>query len=321
MEKLKNKTIHIINELINLNEDILLIQPHNFPDHDAISSAFGLQQLLKLMNVKSYIIYDKEIQRDSLKKMIKDLNIQLIKSDDFELEKTHKIILVDGCKGNSNVTDLIGDEVAVIDHHEVTKPDDVKYSDIRQVGACATIITSYYEEFNFEIPKDVATALIIGINMDTFLLTRGVKKDDLNAYFKLYEIADIKYVNSILRNSIKFGDFIFYQYLIDNLDRDDKLAFCYFEYGCEKNLLGLLSDFILSLEEIEFVVLCANNFDKINFSVRSENSKWNASLIIQSLLKGIGFGGGHSDLAGGVINNINNFNKTMIFDLIIKLLK
>ena len=50
-------------------------------------------------------------------------------------------------------TDLIGDEVGVIDHHNVLSPDDVEFSDIRpDYGACATIVWSYFNEYGLTIP-------------------------------------------------------------------------------------------------------------------------------------------------------------------------
>ena len=56
------------------------------------------------------------------------------------------------------------------------------------------------------------------------------------------------------------------------------------------------------------ITLCAKNGGGIIFSVRSENPDWNAARIIFSVLKGIGFGGGHADMAGGIIKDISLFN-------------
>ena len=69
----------------------------------------------------------------------------------------------------------------------------------------------------------------------------------------------------------------------------------------------------MALEEVDFVILYANNHGAINFSLRSERPEWNASLIIQEALSGIGFGGGHMDMAGGIINNIELFDKDSVY--------
>ena len=62
------------------------------------------------------------------------------------------------------------------------------------------------------------------------------------------------------------------------------------------------------------------NNDKINFSLRNESSRWNCSTIIQAALKGIGFGGGHSDMAGGIINDINLFEEDNVYKSFMNLL-
>lgn len=296
-------------------EKNVYIQSHNFPDHDSIASAFGLQVLLREYDINAHIIYKGEVQRESLKKMIEVLGIEAYNHLNFNITGTDKIIIVDGCRGNSNVDELAGDEIAVIDHHLVNEPEDVKFVDIRPAyGACSTIICTYYRELNIEIPQRVATALLIGLSMDTSLLTRGVSEIDIQSYPHLYLNANVSIVNSILRNYIQTKDLKFYKYLLDNIIINNGFAFCYFSEGCNQNLLGILGDFLLSLEEIEFSVLCARNMDVINFSVRNENDRLNASTVIQAALKGMGFGGGHTDMAGGVIKDISKFDKDRIYD-------
>jgi nanoRNase/pAp phosphatase (c-di-AMP/oligoRNAs hydrolase) len=155
---------------------------------------------------------------------------------------------------------------------------------------------------------------MIGINMDTALLTRGVSRFDIEAYAEMYDLSDIRLQNSILRNYIQTKDLHFYRHAIDNVRIADEIAFCYFPEGCNQNLLGILGDFFLALEEVEFVILCANNGGSINFSLRSEKSGWNAARTIQSVLDGIGFGGGHADLAGGMIPAGRTFDPDWILN-------
>lgn len=308
--------LDFINEL--KSEKRIFIQTHNFPDHDAVASAYGLSKLLLGFGIKTYIIYKGEIQRDSLIKMIESLNISISKYEEFDIRYEDKIIVVDGCKGNSNVEELDGNEILVIDHHDVNEPENIRYVDIRSnYGACSTIIYTYYKQLGQNIPNDVATALIIGLNMDTAQLTRGVSEEDVNAFHSLYTEANIPLVNSILRNYIKTKDLNFYKFLLNNIKFDSAVAFCYFEDGCSQNLLGILGDFVLSLEEIDFIILCAKNHGVINFSIRNENNKLSAATIIQYVLNGIGFGGGHADMAGGIIKDITKFDEEKIYNLFI----
>lgn len=319
--------IYIMKTLTDLisvlkKEKLVYIQTHNFPDQDAVASAYALQYLFKNQGINSLLIYEGTIQRDSLIKLIEKIQIPIKPADEYPLTARDKIVIVDGCKGNKNVTDLIGDEVGVIDHHEVKSPEDVPFSDIRShYGACSTIIFNYYNDFSLEIPRDIATALITGLLVDTALMTRGVAEEDVVAYASLYTLADIPFVNAILRNYIQEKDLHFYRRALSNVKVQSSYAFCYFPEGCNQNLLGIIGDFFLSINEVDFVFLCAKNDNKINFSLRSEVKKWNAALIIQDILEGIGFGGGHADMAGGIIKHASLFNEQEFFKKLDNILK
>lgn len=311
-------------ELLQLlhGEQPVYIQTHNFPDHDAVGAAFALQQLLACEGIESELIYEGEIQRSSLEMMVDALGIDIRHNSFWPLVESDKIVVVDGCKGNKNVTDLIGDEVAVIDHHQVSKPEDVPFADIRpDFGSCCTIIYTYFGECGHEISQAVATALMIGINMDTALLTRGVGPTDIHAYADLYGRADMQLVNSILRNQVQTRDLAFFKVALERVRIHETLAYCYFPEGCNQNLLGILGDFFLSLVEVDFVALCARNGDRINFSLRSEVAGWNAALVIQQVLAGIGFGGGHFDRAGGMVPDPADFNVEAIYQRLLTALE
>ena len=62
-----------------------------------------------------------------------------------------------------------------------------------------------------------------------------------------------------------------------------------------------LSDFILSLSAVDIAVVYADRRGGYKFSVRSEVDEINAGKLIANALSGIGNGGGHPTMAGGVI--------------------
>ena len=162
---------------------------------------------------------------------------------------------------------------------------------------------------------------MVGLEVDTSLMTRGVNKSDVVAYSGLYVLSNMKFVNSLLRNFIQVKDLQFYKMAIEKVRIIDKYAFCYFHKGCNQNLLGIIGDFFLSINEVDFVFLCADNNSVINFSLRSEMHSWNAAIIIQEVLKGIGFGGGHSDMAGGIIKDKHLFKEDEILVKLSNILK
>lgn len=67
-----------LKELIALCEGHkIYIQTHNFPDPDAIASAFGLQKLLKHYGIGSELCYDGRIDKLSASKMLDTFGIRM----------------------------------------------------------------------------------------------------------------------------------------------------------------------------------------------------------------------------------------------------
>ena len=296
------------------NKKRIFIQTHNYPDHDAVASAFALQYLLKSLKIESNIIFHGDILRDSLQKMIDRLNIPILPHYKYELNDEDTIVIVDANKKNKNVTALKGNVAAVIDHHPGIEHEDLEFCDIRSdYGACATIIFSYFAELRLEPGREVATALHTGIVFDTHQFSRNVNPIDMETVAMLYNVSDIALVNSLVRNSIKLDDFKQYQYLLDKLRVKGCFAYCHFPDGCNKDLLAILADYVLSAEEIEFVVLSAQSIEGISFCVRSKIPEIPANTAVQKLLAGVGSGGGHIDMAGGRIPSAKDFDQENIF--------
>lgn len=317
MKKMISQHLTSISELLDFlgKEVVVYLQVHDFPDADAVASAFALQNLFQHYAIDACIISVSHIREERLNKMIADLEIMIQPTAAIGRMRTRdKIILVDGCKGNANVTDLLGDEVAVIDHHLVTSPEDVQFADIRpNLGACSSLVGSYFLELDLQIPPKVATALMIGIGTDTAQLTRRVSAEDLKIYYTCFLLADIDYVKSMLRNPIHYRDLEHFSYLIKHLQRYGNIAFCHFPQGCGQNLLAIMATFALSLTEIDLVILSATNDNQVHFSVRNERSEWNAARFIQEALSDSGFGGGHQDMAGGLIPDARLFDKNQLY--------
>jgi len=294
----------------DLKRSRLYIQTHDFPDQDAVASAFALQKLLENYGCRPEVVYAGEIQRGSLSEMIRALGIRLNKASSLTTAPGDSIIIVDGCKGSKNVTDLPGTEIAVIDHHRTAAVKNIPFHDIRRAyGACSTIISEYYLAAGVKVPRRVATALLVGINIDTALLTRGVSAHDMEACCRLHKLADNRLAGSLLRNNTELKDLAHFKTALSRLVITGNYAFCYLPDGCGQNLLAILGDFFLSLKEVNFTTVCAHNGNRINVSVRSESRAWNASQVLKTALAGCGLGGGHPTMAGGLIHDPSAFQE------------
>ena len=294
-----------LDELVNLLKkapDEVFIQPHNVPDPDAIASSFGLQYLLKQRGITAEIVYENELEKANSTKMLELFDIELRLAGDVDtLGKEDWTVLVDVQKGNTNVTDLVTDEVAVIDHHEYMGNNGYKFEDIRpEIGACSTIIAEYYMENDITIPRNVATALLYGIFMDTDNLTRGVSENDINMFYHLYSLSDISLITELKGNQISKNDLADYARAFSMVEVYGELGFLYLD-NCNDSLLGAASDIVITIAGVNVVVAYSPRDTGIKFSTRSIDDKVKANDLVRYILEGVGFGGGHNSMAGGFL--------------------
>ena len=282
----------------------VVIQAHDFPDQDAIASAFALSHLFNVSGIDTLIVYSGIIDRISTENMIKILNIPIFHWQDTDLSDSDIIVTVDGCVGEKNVTDLPGREIGVIDHHDVHPSSGLWFCDIRpEFGATATIIYEYYMQLGITIPTPHVTALQIGLAIDTANLTRGFCQNDIAAFSYFHRHADQDIVGRVTRNSIQLHELQYYQQVLANVEISGRVALAVLDNNIPKNMLGILADFLLALEEVDSVIIASYADTVINLSLRSECSNTSVAQLVRRVVTeyGIGFGGGHSHMAGGII--------------------
>ena len=284
----------------------IYLQTHNIPDPDAIGAAFGLKELLKRFDIDSTICYDGSIDKLSSSKMLDILNIEMYADEDIadDMKKDDYIICVDSQKNAGNITDLIGNEIAAIDHHPTTSVNagvEYKYKDIRFFGSCCTIIAMYYMDLNISPSPDVATALLYGLRMDTLQFSRGVCSEDISVFAFLHPLTDSTKLKKLEMNNLDFSDLKAYGAAIENIRVFDYLGMVHIPFDCPDSMVAIVADFILSLIEIDIAVVYCSREDGIKFSIRSESDTVDAGKLIEEVLKDIGSGGGHPTMAGGRI--------------------
>lgn len=294
-----------LDELVGqINRPHVYIQTHNFPDPDAVASAFGLQELLKSRGIVSTICYQGKIERYSTDRMREILGIELVAAGDLGhgISVDDEVILVDSQKGNANVSNIPGDEIICIDHHPKAVAGNYRFSDIRpEVGACASIIAQYFFENGVPMTNRIATALTFGIRMDTLRLSRGVSKLDMEMLYKMYGICDTDIIYTLENSSLHIEDLMAYSKAISSIRIFDNVSFADTGADCPEALIASVSDFMLALAEVSFSVVYSRKKEGIKISVRSERTTQDAGKIISEALSGIGSGGGHATMAGGFV--------------------
>lgn len=280
------------------------IQTHNFPDPDAIASAYGLQYFLRQFGIDAILCYDGSIDKLSTKRMLTVFSMEILHADLLaDMQESDYIVTVDGQKYNTNFTDLPGDEVACVDHHPQVRDCGYHYKDIRMAGACSSIVVSYYREMGIAIPPLVASALAYGIKMDTADFTRGATAFDAEMFACAFETADVEKLQEMYKNVMEFKDLRAYAAAIDNIKIYDRTGFACIPFDCPDALIAIISDFILALDVVDVSIVYSVRKDGLKFSVRSEVETVDAGKLVAAALSGYGSGGGHKAMAGGFVPN------------------
>ena len=196
--------MHRIEKLAQLCRNrTVYIQTHNFPDPDAIASAYGLQKLLHLHGIDAQLCYAGRIDKLGTSKMLQMFHIEIHPYDTLlgKMQEDDYIICVDSQKNAGNLTDFVGQEVAAIDHHPTFVKAEYLYEDLRITGACASLVAEYFMEAGLTPDPDTATALLYGIKMDTLQFSRGVTPLDISMFAFLHPLIDQAKMKNIESNA------------------------------------------------------------------------------------------------------------------------
>jgi nanoRNase/pAp phosphatase (c-di-AMP/oligoRNAs hydrolase) len=285
----------------------VVIQTHDFPDHDAAASAFGLGRLLGHYGYEPLLCYRGLIRSHSLKSMLGELDIPLVRLTNMagkELLRT-PCIIVDGNPANTNARQATENLLAVIDHHPEQAPaaaPSCRFTDIRSgCGSCSAIIAGYWKEAGLVPDRAESTALLMGIEIDTDFLSRRVSRLDLEAFYRLFFNADWQFGARIIKTSLSRKDLPALELAITNARIKKKLYFTVITVDTSQEVISILADLFLRLREISLSVIIEIQGAVRHVSVRSRDPDISAARVIRRALEGIGEGGGHDHMAGGLL--------------------
>ncbi|MBE5877846.1 MAG: recombinase RecJ [Lachnospiraceae bacterium] len=287
--------------------DSITIQTHDNPDADAIGSGYALYKYFKTKGKKVSLIYSGRyrIQKTNLKLMIEKMDIPITYHDKDAGKVDGLLITVDCQYGSGNVYPIDADYVAVIDHHqpEISTANLVGWEIATNLGSCSTLVWKMLMEENYPVNEDVnlGTALYYGLYCDTNQFSETTNPLDMD----MREM--VAFDNSIvvlLRNSnlslkeLEIAGIALIRYIYNN---DFHYAIIQAQ-PCDPNILGLISDFVLQVDEIYTCVVFNTSDEGYKFSVRSCIKEVNASELARFLADDLGSGGGHLEKAGGFIS-------------------
>ncbi len=182
----------------------------DFPDPDAISSAMAYRLLAEPYDIKVDIAYEGRISHQENLALVQALDIDITRfTEGMSLDRYDGAVFIDNQGTTTRLTDRLTQAevptVAIIDHHAPQGLLTPEFSDIRPVGAAATILTDYIrsgEIVTLEAEKQghvqLATALVHALRTETLGFIRaGPEEYAAGSFLSRYH--DPQLLESILR--------------------------------------------------------------------------------------------------------------------------
>jgi nanoRNase/pAp phosphatase (c-di-AMP/oligoRNAs hydrolase) len=299
----------------------VLITTHDNPDPDALASGIAINQLIhKKWGIPTRLIYTGIVGRAENRAMLKLLtpewrHIEIYKS----VPKSSSVVFVDCQPGSISVIPIEKNvPMVVIDHHyPITEQTNYAvYKDIRpNIGSTVTMIYQYLDAAQAPIDSTLATAMFLGIRVDTNGLSRGSTIDDGIAYVKLFEKLDHKLLFKVESAGLAQEYYQAFYQGIHNARVYGKAIISYLGDMHRPDLVAELADLLFRYEDVH-AAMCSGIYKQdIHFSIRTGILDQDAGLIVQNIIYPPGKAGGHGTMAGGQIPILGENPTTLVLRL------
>lgn len=180
----------------------------DYPDPDAISTAWAHKLIAARYGIECDIMYEGRISHQENQALVQLMDIDLLRySEGCDLKQYKGTVFVDNQGTTSKLTDRFTEigvpPLVIVDHHEMQNQIQAVYTDIRKIGATATIYTEYIREGLLELKRTdpvhimLATALMHGIRSETSGLIRA-EVEEMDAATFLSDFVDHSMLEDIL---------------------------------------------------------------------------------------------------------------------------
>ncbi|MCW6050274.1 bifunctional oligoribonuclease/PAP phosphatase NrnA [Microcoleus sp. A2-C5] len=305
------------------NRQLILLQ--DFPDPDALSSAWAYKLIAEKYDIQCEMIYAGALSHQENIALVKLTGLPLQRWT-LETAKAKDLSAYQGCvfidnQGTTcNLTEFIlgaGIPIAaVIDHHNLQGEINAEFTDLRpQIRATATIFTEYLQAGLLTLDSGIsqhvkcATALMHGLRSDTNALRQAQEEDFLAAAY-LSRFYDSQLLNAVLQSSRS-------KWVMDAIERALKhrivqnnfsiAGIGYLRYD-DRDSIPQAADFLVTEENVHTAVVYAIVHDKdeelevVIGSLRTNKLTLDPDEFIKEAFgqdaQGRFFGGGRSQAGG-----------------------
>ena len=241
----------------------------DYPDPDAISSAFAHQLISARDNIETDIFYGGKISHQQNRALVRLLGIDLLHyQETLKLERYDGAVLVDNqgttAAGIMRALKEAGvPPLVVVDHHEPQGDLQAEFTDIRRTyGATATIYAEYLEHGLVEMDKGnrdhvmVATALTHGIITDTAGFVRA-NREDFHAAGFLSSFKDADLLEQIMSQARSRQTMEIIHRALGNRQATENLSLAGIGYlrAEDRDAIPQAADFLLTEENVHTAIV------------------------------------------------------------------
>jgi nanoRNase/pAp phosphatase (c-di-AMP/oligoRNAs hydrolase) len=325
-EELHDRKVEQLRQMFDRHKgtrQLILLQ--DFPDPDALSSAWTYKLIAEQYDIQCEIIYAGALSHQENIALVKLTGLPLQRWT-LETVKTKDLSVFQGCTFIDNqgttcsLTEFIlaaGVPIAsVIDHHNLQGEMNAEFIDLRpQIRATATIFAEYLQAGLLALDSSVslhvkcATALMHGLRSDTIALRQAQEEDFLAAAY-LSRFYDPQLLNAVLESSRS-------KWVMDAIERSLKhrtvqnnfsiAGIGYLRYD-DRDSIPQAADFLVTEENVHTAVVYAIVHDKdeeievVIGSLRTNKLTLDPDEFIKEAFgqdaQGRFFGGGRSQAGG-----------------------
>lgn len=305
--RLRGRT-EILQDLLRGRHNMLVLT-HTNPDPDSLGAALGLSQFAeRSAGLKTTLALSGRILRAENQEMVRQLDIHMVPLAELDLAAFDCVALVDTQPGFGHT--IVPAQLRVdivIDHHVCGEANAVSYDapfiDVRsEIGATSSLVAGYFMDAGLQPGRDIATALIYGINTDTADLSRNVSDLDLRAYDFLFQLVDRAKLVAITRPRLPSAYFQTLRHALSKVRIYKQLVLCSLGRTGSAEMVAEVADLLLRMQGAQ-AVFCGGLVESTFYvSVRTELGPCDAWTLIRDAIDGeqASFGG-HGTVAGGSI--------------------
>lgn len=266
----KKANLELILERHSQTRQLVILQ--DFPDPDALSSAWTYQLIAQNYEINCDIVYAGTLSHQENIALVKltglpcqRLPMERAKSKDYSVYSG--CVFIDQQGTTSQLTALVKEAkvpvTIIIDHHNWQADLEPEFADIRpDVQATATILTQYlmagtldFDDGNSEHVK-CATALIHGIRSDTNQLKNATREDFLACAY-LSEFYDDTLLDAVLQSSRSKRVMDVIEKALSNRQIQDNVSISGVGYlrALDRDAIPQAADFLLTEENVHTAVV------------------------------------------------------------------